>query len=359
MRLFSRTRIKTAFVVCATLIVLTTNLRRAIAQVNWVPTSPVGTNTGVVGIQTGPLPSANCNDLLNINGIPSTSASPWRPGVRLFYGGTAATLFGDLAIQRTPETYLPITDRQLCALAMDRDLILRTEFDPANTVGMGDLLISSQGGGKAIRLCTTPTLSAGDCLDVERMTVAGNGNVGIDLPHPGMKVNTVPTVLADPCLPDPNLNLHDQVEIGGGLLPWTQQSFGAPGLTIFGGNVDEGAPIPGKPGETFPQDWRYIGFNSYINHLDNTGCRFKPIVPGMGSSRMTFAPGPGWENNTGLIALEAHLGDQSGNGATNGTELELTGNQLTFFTGRVNGTTASPFYSVFYAHRPEGTTAND
>jgi hypothetical protein len=344
----SRFRPKTAFLVVVATTCIMTSTFKATAQ-NWFPTAPVplSTSSGAVGVQTGALPSIvpYFNDLLNINGILSSQNTPWRPGMRLFYGtATLATLFADLAIQRADETNLPVGDRQLCALAMDKDLVLRTEFDPANGPGMGDLLISSQGGGKAIRLCTTPSSAVGTYLDVERVTVGGNGNVGVDLPRSGKGTSL------------------DQFEIGGGQLPWAQQSgfpLPAPGLTIFGGNADEGRPIPNMPGQNFAQDWRYIGFNSYIDHLDNTGSRFHSITPGMGSSRVSFAPGVGWENNTGMIALQSFLGNQTGNSATNGTDLELTGNQLTFFTGRVNGTDASPYYSVFYARRPDGTTATD
>jgi hypothetical protein len=160
-------------------------------------------------------------------------------------------------------------DDQIMHEHQDGDIII-TNWSPWST--------SHQVGG-AIRFSTT-----GDTMkrsvpspghhDLERLTINGNGNVGIDLPPE----TTGSNVGLDTAL--------DQVQIGGGILPPVGYAVAMPGLTMYGGNRFEGMPKIG--GDFFPVDWRYIAFNQYTDHSDSSATRSKRIAL-MSSSVVAFA----------------------------------------------------------------------
>lgn len=163
----------------------------------------------------------------------------------------------------------------------------------------------------AIRFATTPGTSNLPLItppphDVERMSILPNGNIGIDMP--------------------PNISSGldsalDQVQIGGGSIPPPGYTLAVPGLTIYGGNRFEG--MSRDSGGLFPYDWRYIGFNQYINHSDTALSRTKRMEP-MSSSEIMFTDRAG-----GLVDLVGQPYDSTLglNDFTHYTLLQISGQQ--------------------------------
>ena len=155
---------------------------------------------------------------------------------------------------------------------------------------------------------------------------------------------------------------------------WGGFGHGAPGLTIYGGVSYEGRPDPNAIGLNYPTDWRYIGFNNWVDHTNSlptttTNNRFHHFFDDMGSSRIEFAPGPGYDRglnianpNTGLVGLEATIGGTPRSWQEQTATLDVTANQVSFRTGRNPASTSDihpEYYDLFYAYRPLGTTSDD
>ena len=182
---------------------------------------------------------------------------------------------------------------QLAGFGNDEDLVLSTNSDipdgPTGT-GRGDIVITNRRIGRAIRFGTTYDSDAYPNADTdqERLTIAANGNVGIDLPKDSA------TGLMKPL---------DQVQIGGGSVAPPGYSTPIPGLTLSGGNRFEGMLLPS--GKIAPVDRRYIGFNYYIDHSDTGATRFHRFQP-MASSRIEFS-----QDNGGLLSFKTEPYDAS------------------------------------------------
>ncbi len=282
-------------------LVLFSNCERAFSQTNtnpWPANPPIGIGTQL-STPNGPL------NALHIHFDPAHSDTAI---LRLSEGsGTNTNDFGILGLMPG----LGHIDTLFSSLSRGNDLILHDHYD-------GDIIItncspwsaSHQVGG-AIRFATTgdtlkwPTPSPGH-HDLERLTINGNGNIGIDLP---------------PATTGSNIGLDsalDQVQIGGGVMipPTGGYTTPIPGLTIYGGNRFEGMAILG--GGTFPVDWRGIAFNHYENHTTGVSSRFAP----MSESGINFAP-----DDSGLILLTCnpyHTG-QSLTDFTGGVTMQITG----------------------------------
>ncbi len=233
---------------------------------------------------------------------------------------------------------------QLAGFGNDEDLVLSTNSDvtdgPTGS-GRGDIVITNRRIGRAIRFGTTYDSDAYPNADTdqERLTIAANGNVGIDLPKDSA------TGLMTPL---------DQVQIGGGIVPPSGSTFPTPGLTMYGGNPLENMPRPN--GGLFPDDWRYLAFNGWVDHTDTSSSRFKRFQP-MSSSRVAFAA-----SNGGLLDLNCSPYDSTRglNDFSHETTLELTGNgglALWFMD-----TTANPYHHLFDiclpGQLPYGVTRN-
>jgi len=215
--------------------------------------------------------------------------------LRLSIGDTTtSSLFGILGLMPGPY------DTAYSSLSRGADLILHE-----NT--QGDLILTNYQSTSlthpygAIRFATTPRAADLPLIpppvhDYERMTILGNGNVGIDLPP-----DTSMTGLGNP---------KDQLQLGGGST--------IPGLTFYGGNPFEGK-IESDGVTLYPTDWRGISFNHYENHISGVSSRFKPIA----SSGIAFSEGAG-----GLLNFSCYPYDTS-RGMTNFSKaltLQLTGN---------------------------------
>src|SRR5581483_2547848 len=137
-----------------------------------------------------------------------------------------------------------------------------SEIAPLNAAVLrsssGDLVLAANTvqGSPAIRFSLSPNdsaISAEKPNDQERMALLGNGNVGIDIP---------------PDLTSGLFKPLDQIQIGGGVVPYPGNPLPTPGLTISGGSPLENTPMPG--GGLYPSDWRYIAFNGWIDHTDSS-----------------------------------------------------------------------------------------
>ena len=174
------------------------------------------------------------------------------------------------------------------SLSSGNDLILHQHQD-------GDIIITnysrpnaSHAFGTSIRFATTGdttthSIPLPSAHDLERMTIMGNGNVGIDLPPSITGLDSV----------------KEQFQLGGGSLAPTGELDPLPGLSFYGGNRFEGLPYTGG---TASVDWRYIGFNEYHNPW--TGAHYRSAR--MGTSSIGFSEGAG-----GLIQLSGVPYDSS------------------------------------------------
>ncbi|MFI5201157.1 MAG: hypothetical protein ACHQNE_02065 [Candidatus Kapaibacterium sp.] len=249
---------------CVFFVSLTSGLRaqahsNSLGTIMWPADPPVGIGTEHDG---GAL------NALHIHYDPSDTSTR-APIIRLSEGSsTSNPLFGILEL--TPTAH----DTTFTSIANQRDLILHENLE-------GDLILTNWSPDTvtgAIRFATTGDTNARPIPgpghhDLERMTILGNGNVGIDLPPDSA------TGFGKPM---------DQFQLGG--------SSTLPGLTGYGGNRFEGMPKPG--GGTFGVDYRYISFNHYQNHGTGVGGgRFAPL----GASGVLFSD----DDTNGLLQLEA------------------------------------------------------
>ncbi len=230
---------------------------RVLAQSNttpWPGNPPVGIGTQPDG---GPL------NALQIHYDPSNPAT-LQAIIRLSEGSnTGDSDYGMLGLMPTPGAH---PDTMFSSLSRGNDLILHDHQD-------GDIIITNfttprvaREYGTAIRFATT-----GDTLarpfpspghhDLERLTIMGNGNIGIDLPPSSTGLNSA----------------LEQVQIGGSSVPPPGYTTPVPGLTIYGGNRFEGMPAPFGDTGFYPYSYRTIHFNTYGNHLTGVGSRIAPL----------------------------------------------------------------------------------
>jgi hypothetical protein len=293
----------------------------AMAQVtNTVPWP----NNPVVGI--GTQLSGGAVNALQIHHNPSIVQT--LPAIlRLSDGGaTTSSDFGALAlIADTTATFRTTYSN----LAKQFDLVLHENY--------GDLILAdfkNQGG--AIRLSTTPnplTIPIPPPVtpsnDLERMTILSNGNVGIDLPPDSI------TGLGKPL---------DQIQIGGGVVPYPGNTYPSPGLTIYGGNRFENMLKPG--GGRYPGDWRYIADNHYVDHNDTSSGRSHRFQA-TSSSEINFA-----ETNGGLLDFTCSPYDVSRglNDFSKGMTMQIRGSEglQTWFMD----TTSNPYHHLFDIYLP-------
>jgi hypothetical protein len=226
---------------------------------------------------------------------------PYPPVLRLSQGsGTNSIDFGILGLMLPMDlTYSSLVDSS-------RDLILHEHYD-------GDIIITNFTGvarpyGGAIRLATTGDTNLRPLIerthhDLERMTILGNGNVGIDLP---------PDHTTGLCLP------VEQLQVGGGFLTPSGYPSAVPGLSIYGGNRFEGMIRP-DTAATFPIQWRNISFNDYQDHVHGGSLRVAP----MSSSGIAFS-----ESQGGLLQFNCWPFDslRGLNDKTHNVTLQMTGN---------------------------------
>ncbi len=296
-------------------LVLFSNCEHAFSQSNTFPA------TGMTGI--GTQHSGGSLNWLHIHYNPADLLSDTAI-IRLSEGAaTSSNDFGILGLMPSPTT-------TYSSLSTGDDLILHQHQD-------GDIIITnysvqplSHGLGTAIRFATTgdtlarPTLIP-DKHDLERLTIMGNGNVGIDLPPSSTGLDSV----------------KDQLQIGGGVTPYPGNTYLSPGLTLYGGNRFENMLRPTTLGTgLFPGDWRYISFNHWIDHNDNTSSRSHRFQP-IGSSAISFS-----ENGNGLLDFSCFPYDsvRGLNDFTKATTMELTGNSglaLWFID-----TTVNPYHHI-------------
>jgi hypothetical protein len=290
----------------------------AIAQTNstpWPANPPVGIGTQLSG---------GVINALQIHYDPTKATQS--AIIRLSEGpATGGTSFGILGL-------MPAVTTTYSSLSTGQDLILHEN--------RGDLILTDaygQIGGGAIRLATTPDTSLlplpgptvpAHYADIERMTILSNGNVGIDM------------------APDPNglSNPLDQVQIGGGVVPYPGDPYPSPGLTIYGGNRFENMLKPGGGRE--PGDWRYLAYNSYVNHSDTSSSRYHRFQP-VASSIINFS-----EVNGGLLNFTCSPYDSTKglNDFSHAMTMELTGSGglATWFLD----TTSNPYHHLFDIYLP-------
>jgi hypothetical protein len=226
---------------------------------------------------------------------------------------------------------MPFAYPYYSSLSTGEDLILHQNQSGDIIVTNYSIQPPTHGSGTAIRFATTGDtnvrpLTARVNHDLERMTIMGNGNVGIDLPPSSTGLDSV----------------KDQVQIGGGVTPYPGNTYLSPGLTLYGGNRFENMLRPTTSGTgLFPGDWRYISFNHWIDHNDNTSSRshrFQPIA----SSGISFS-----ESNGGLLdfTCSPYNSTLGLNDFSKATTMELTGNSglATWFMD----TTANPYHHLF------------
>ncbi len=242
----------------------------------WPAHAPVGIDTKY-GLTDGALNALHINK-------DSSSSSTMEAIIRLSNGGLSpSNYYGILGLMS------PSTDTLYSSLSKGQDLVLHENKG-------GDIIItnywaggafSSQTGG-AIRFAT-----AGDTIiqpspkqshhDLERLTILDNGNVGINLPPDSIGLDTP----------------KDQLQFGGGSLPAAGELDPTPGLTFYGGNRYEGLY---NTGGKYPADWRYINFNSAINHTDSSSARFFRLAR-MGSCGISFTNRV--DSESGVVELNA------------------------------------------------------
>jgi hypothetical protein len=226
----------------------------------------------------GALPSADALQILYVPLSPICQITD--AALRLTIGpGYNSPIFGQLGVvdslhdpyfHPTPaewfSAFAPINATVL--RSSEGDLVLSaTTFN--NTPTHGPLPLTA-----SIRFGTTPDTLSGTTehpAEIERAEILGNGNFGLDIPM------DLVTRLCKPL---------DQFQLGGAVLPYPGNPFPTPGLTFYGGSSLENTPHPG--GGLYPGDWRYIAFNSYVDHTDtsaNRSHRFSPVS----SSEIAFS----------------------------------------------------------------------
>ena len=174
--------------------------------------------------------------------------------------------------------------------------------------------------------------------DLERMTIAGNGNVGIDLPPDSI------TGLGNPL---------DQVQIGGGGI-WCSQPerlLHLPGLTLYGGNRFQNMIEPG--GGIFPWDSPYLGYNFRLDHLQSmtdTADRHRRFQP-MGSAALTMSEGTGGTGGLMDLACYPYNSDSGINNFTNdGISCSLP--ETADWKCGANVSASDLYHNLFACYRP-------
>jgi hypothetical protein len=231
--------------------------------------------------------------------------------IRLSEGsGTTVQTFGILGL-------LPRNTTTWSSLSQNFDLIMHEHQS-------GDLILtnwSHNNSGGAIRLATTGDTtkrpsSLAAAHDLERITILGNGNVGIDLPPDLLTGLGVPV---------------DQLQIGGGQIASPGNTYPIPGLTIYGGNRFEGMPKPAPDTGFYRNDWRYISFNHFMDHSDATLNRSHRLQP-MGSSQIGFAELDGGMLDIMCSPFDSVMShDSAMQNFDGGVSLHLTGSGGLFF----------------------------
>ena len=299
----------------------------SLGTINWPAYPPVGIGTENSG---GPVNALH----IHYNSMDTN----WKYAmIRLSEGTSTGSKDNGLLGLMPPPGLSPDTD--FSTLSRGSDLILHDHED-------GDIIITNyttvnptRAWGTAIRFATT-----GDTIkdrpfpgpghhDLERLTIMGNGNVGIDLPPSSTGLDSV----------------MDQVQIGGGLIPPLGYTTPIPGLTMYGGNRFEGMINP-ITHDSFPVDWRGIAFNHYEDHRTGYAARFAP----MPWDQLAFS-----DQDGGLISLGVfpwHTGDALTSNDS-GVFLQLTGQQgLSMFC--YEGA-SDPYHHLFDVWRPGfGTNRN-
>ena len=293
-------------------------------------TAPWPTNPPV-GIATDTASTMRALNAFHIHYNPSDTIHSRPAIIRLSEGPNPSSgLFGILGL-------MPNRDTTFTSLANHEDLVLHEHAG-------GDIIITNWSADTAtgsIRFGTTgnlnlrPTTASGR-HDLERMTIAGNGNVGIDIPTTGS---------------NPLCRPLEQVQIGGGSTAPSWSTSPLPGLSIYGGNRDEGMPRPG--GGVFPYDSRNIAYNQYINHADTSSGRFKRMAP-MSSSDVVYSEGAG-----GIVQIDCNPYDSARgqNDFRRGVHLMVSGRNGMEFWSDENDSDA--FHHLLELWRPGFTQWNN
>ena len=300
----------------------------------WPLNPPVGIGTQLC------LPVSGPQNALQINYDTATIPTPsptLEAIIRLSNANGAGTLtntFGILGLMP------PTLNDTFSTLSKAQDLILHenqggdiilTNFWPAGAV--------THRTGGSIRFATAGDTSYGHRpsdttlwrKDYERMTIQGNGNVGMDLP-PVYALGGLDTV-------------RDQIQIGGGVTPYPGNPAPSGPLTMYGGSPFENMTRTG--GGLFPGDWRYIDFNKYEDHVSGYISRFTP----MSSSGISFSDASGGLLNFACYPYSSSLGMSD---FSKSLTLQLTGKeglQLWFMD-----TTANPYHHLLDILIPGDTT---
>ena len=288
------------------------------------------TNTGSsfpgnppVGIGTQAVFPDTPMSALHIHYSTATPPITWPAILRLSEGAHSnSSYFGILGLMLNHDTTFTSFPNQ-------RDLILHENTE-------GDLILtnlSSVPGTGAIRFGTTGDSTTRSIPppaykhDLERLTIAPNGNIGIDMP---------PDSATGLCIP------MEQFQIGGGSKLSPYITLPRPGLTIYGGNRFEGMTKPG--GGIFRTDYRNISYNVYQDHVTGVASRFDSI----GSSSIQF-----YDDNDGMVQLQA-IPFISGHPLTDlshGLYLQLGGNHLDLSTFD-----STQYHSLFEVRKPGYST---
>ena len=243
---------------------------RGVSQTNTAPfptIPPVGIGTQLDG---------GTISALQIHFDPGLLTMTWPAILRLSNGdNTNSDVFGILGLMPPPMT------TAYSSLSKGQDLILHENKS-------GDIIITNYWAapsapavsGGSIRFATagdstTYVLPKPPEKDFERMTIAPNGNIGINLPK-----DAIP---------------KDQMQIGGGVMPYPGNPFPDPGLTIYGGNRYEN--MLNNSGTFFPGDWRYISYNRWCDHT-NPGSNRYHRFDSISTSTISFS-----EQSGGMIDL--------------------------------------------------------
>ncbi|MDP4243285.1 MAG: hypothetical protein Q8921_11175, partial [Bacteroidota bacterium] len=230
-----------------------------------------------------------------------------RPAVLRFSQATSTNTNASGILGLIPLT--PVDSLRYSSLIRGQDFVLRANH--------GDLILTdfwrSFGGslGGAIRFATSPDSASLPLAvidtDFERLTILSNGNVGIDLPPDSATGLGIP---------------KDQLQIGGGVMPYPGNTYPNPGLSIYGGNWYENRPRFG--GGLFPGDWRYISYNRWVDHTDTSSNRFHRSEP-MSSSAVSFSENAGGNIDLSCFPYDVMRGIDD---FTHSLTMEVTGNGL-------------------------------
>jgi len=267
--------------------------------IKWPQDPPVGIGAAEAGAG-GP------QNALHIHHDPGISSTTMPAILRFSRGSLTATdTFGILGLMLHDTSYSSLsTGLDLVMKQHAKGDLILTNFWPAGTLSHqsgGSVRLATAGDTSVLYLTNDSTLWR---HDYERLTILPNGNIGIDMP---------PDSTTGLCIP------LGQLQIGGGskLPPYLFDAV--PGLTIDGGNRDEGRLL--RSGITPKIDWRYIALNEYTNHTDASDGRFHRIA-NMSTSVLAFAPASGGLAQFYLFPYDAARGKDD---FTHGVDFSLSG----------------------------------